>query len=199
MFSSTSGPITVDDISGKSCWICAESEDDDDAQNGSSKFVHPCGCSLVAHATCLFSWIDAQQKSSPRGLNFSGAGAGGRAGGQDPHSMASARCPQCQQPYRITDAASRPERWLRSLLSRSAHTLSNHTGTALLAALGAGAYVICNSYGRLATRLLVGRKLANRVFGRTWSWHVRKCFLFVGTWRGVLTSYGHRSCMSTSR
>lgn len=165
--------ITVDDLAGKTCWICAESEDDELSLGERTRFVHPCGCTLVAHETCLFSWIDTQQKASPGRLNLMGAGGGGRAGGQDPNYLTPARCPQCQQPYQLTDGASKPERWLHNLLSTVADKVASSAGIALGASLGAGAYVVCTAYGRSATRLLIGRSLADRVFNRPWAWHVR--------------------------
>lgn len=168
-----SRPVTVDDLAGKTCWICAESEDERAPPTGTgSRFVHPCKCTLVAHESCLFSWIYSQQSRSSDGDFWArGAAGGGRAGGQE--IQVQVRCPQCQMPYRMTDSCSATERWLHNTLSRIARTIASSGRLAVGASVGVCAYVLLSSYGRFAMRTLIGRDLAARVFNRPFDWHVR--------------------------
>lgn len=84
----------------KLCYICREEEFHDSTFHSSSHkvsilehcyaepqsppvtWVHPCNCTLVAHESCLLSWIQSAQQDSARATN-------------------ALKCPQCAAVYEI--------------------------------------------------------------------------------------------------
>ncbi|KAF5354369.1 hypothetical protein D9758_010771 [Tetrapyrgos nigripes] len=73
---------TIDDLRVKVCFICREEEENTSTSSQgtspSSIWTHPCKCTLIAHESCLLSWIKSAQTSSK----------------QD-----ALKCPQCQTHY----------------------------------------------------------------------------------------------------
>jgi hypothetical protein len=72
------------------CWICFEEEKVTDAGLMRAGWRRPCGCSLVAHESCLLTWVDESQ----------------------PHLDRPVRCPQCKQAYRIASRHSWGVAWM---------------------------------------------------------------------------------------
>jgi hypothetical protein len=67
---------TINDLRTKHCYICLETEQE---PNPSTTWTHPCKCTLIAHESCLLSWIQSAQSQNQNPL----------------------QCPQCKTPYQL--------------------------------------------------------------------------------------------------
>jgi hypothetical protein len=142
--------VTVRDIKNRSCWICSDGDEGDPKQDGLRRWVHPCKCSLIAHESCLLTWIRSKRAT----------------GTPDPKRIIT--CPQCSHPYTII------ERKPISLQFFEAGdgVLRSVIPVGGAAILGGGVLVAATAYGCAAIRLWMGERAAKRLLGGKWPWHV---------------------------
>ena len=131
------------------------------------KWVHPCTCTLVAHESCLLSWIQSAQQDSKRAVN-------------------ALKCPQCGATYELESENPLSLRILNSLnsvlqLSGKAITVA---GTAcIVLSFGFGAYLIVNEYTRDSYSVARGLHCL----------HVVWCICAAGVhWQRIVSNYAHR-------
>lgn len=172
--------VTVNDLKHRNCWICAEGDDDDDDEqdtqdsstaniiptnsNRSSckkkkrskrlrNFVHPCVCTLVAHESCLLTWI--HQKSTPTNPIVS--------------------CPQCSSPFLLRS----PKPWTLKSFEWMDKNWNSRILPRLVIAGGVG--LIWSGfcwYGKWAVRAWMGGKASKNVLARSWSKRVSRSSSF---------------------
>ncbi|THV03467.1 hypothetical protein K435DRAFT_774870 [Dendrothele bispora CBS 962.96] len=173
---------TIDDLRVKLCYICREEEqvpsspssqaDPENSQPKPQVWTHPCKCTLVAHESCLLSWIQTAE-SSRDGLLTSSS------------SQNALRCPQCKTPYELESDLDR-YLWGRALkafveLMRKGNKLMTTTGSAVLLAVvpaatlggvGLGTGVLLTRYGVWAVKQFFGEQLYNTVLppNTPWPW-----------------------------
>ncbi|TVY47515.1 E3 ubiquitin-protein ligase, partial [Lachnellula occidentalis] len=80
--SSSQQPSPTEEDEIRRCWICQQDESED---VGSSVWLKPCPCSLVAHEECLLEWIADEEQPKSRELAYA-------------HQI---KCPQCKADIRI--------------------------------------------------------------------------------------------------
>lgn len=143
--------VTVKDIRNRSCWICSDGDEGDaNPDNPSKRWVHPCKCSLIAHETCLLTWIRSKRAS----------------GSPDPNRIIT--CPQCSHPYTIYE--SKPVSL--QVFELGDGVLRNVVPLAGAGVIGGGILIAATAYGCSAIRLWMGEKAARRTLGGKWPWHV---------------------------
>ncbi|KAE8259443.1 hypothetical protein A4X13_0g1010 [Tilletia indica] len=163
--------ITTEDLQNRTCWICADSEEDEEdgsnagndagrartdggaqssnntntgsRRKSSRKFVHPCKCTLVAHQSCLLSWIAQSRQNRPG----------------EP-----VRCPQCQETYIILE--NRP--WLLDMLDWADRQVSSAVKVNVWILLGTTTLLGATTYGCVAIRLALGKEAASRTLRAPW-------------------------------
>ncbi|TCD67138.1 hypothetical protein EIP91_000478 [Steccherinum ochraceum] len=134
---------TIDDLRVKLCYICREEEFHDKPAEPTVQWVHPCNCTLVAHESCLLTWIQSAQQDTKRSAN-------------------ALKCPQCGAAYELESDNPLALRILNSInsvlqLSGKAITIA---GTAcLLLSFGFGVYIVCTSYGAYALQEFIGKEM----------------------------------------
>ncbi|THH30296.1 hypothetical protein EUX98_g3882 [Antrodiella citrinella] len=134
---------TVEDLRVKMCYICREEEFHDKPAEPTVQWVHPCNCTLVAHESCLLSWIESSQQDTKRAMN-------------------ALKCPQCGAAYELESENPLSLRILNAVnatlqLSGKAVTVA---GTAcLVMSFGFGVYIVCTSYGAYALQEFIGKEL----------------------------------------
>ncbi|PWN20942.1 hypothetical protein BCV69DRAFT_312227 [Microstroma glucosiphilum] len=149
--------ITVDDVRNKVCWICQETEQDEvqggtqasarrpSKANGKRKkrktknFVHPCNCTLVAHESCLLSWIN--RKSTLENPDV--------------------KCPQCAHTFALYN----PKPLMLRLIERLDREISVWGNSAVMCLWAGGALFASGGYGALAVRLWMGKEASRRWLG----------------------------------
>ncbi|KAK0543097.1 hypothetical protein OC861_006392 [Tilletia horrida] len=142
-------PITTDDLQHRSCWICADSEDDEEtntdagAQRRKRKFVHPCRCTLVAHQSCLLHWIAQARQNKPG----------------EP-----VKCPQCQSEYIILE--NRPA--LLKFLDWADRQVGKAVSVNVWVLLSTATLLSATAYGCIAIRLVLGKEAAARTLASPW-------------------------------
>ncbi|KAH8084902.1 hypothetical protein BXZ70DRAFT_957447 [Cristinia sonorae] len=139
----TQNPPTINDLRVKLCYICREEEFHDKPAEPTVQWVHPCNCTLVAHESCLLSWIQSAQQDSKRAPN-------------------ALKCPQCGAQYELESEKPLTLRILNSFNSVLQHSgkLVTVVGTVGLAgACCFGVYVACTSYGAYALQEFIGKEL----------------------------------------
>lgn len=145
--------VTVRDIKNRSCWICSDGDEGDPKQDGTKRWVHPCKCSLIAHESCLLTWIRSKRAT----------------GTPDPKRIIT--CPQCSHPYTIIE---------RKPISLQFFEAGDGVLRSVIpiggaAILGGGVLVAATAYGCTAIRLWMGERAAKRLLGGKWPWHVSRC------------------------
>ncbi|KAL4253757.1 hypothetical protein ABKN59_002979 [Abortiporus biennis] len=149
---------TVDDLRVKLCYICREEERHDSPPNPPVAWVHPCNCTLVAHESCLLTWIQSAQSDSSRAPN-------------------ALKCPQCGAVYELESENPLPLRILNSLnavLSASGRVVSIAGLVTVGVSFGLGVYVIFTSYGAYAIQEFLGKELFDILLSddpSNWPWH----------------------------
>ncbi|KDN42182.1 hypothetical protein K437DRAFT_275219 [Tilletiaria anomala UBC 951] len=171
-------PIMAADVRSKTCWICSDDEEEahngsnraectphyvqdplggnaggsgQHGRNGTGtrkRFVHACGCTLVAHETCLLAWIEQCRRKAS-------------------NSQASIKCPQCQVPYKVLE--NKP-------LMLSVFERVNDLIEWSLPYFGAGTilgsiFFVSTAYGCVAIKLFMGKDAAHRLLASPWPWH----------------------------
>ncbi|KIK57584.1 hypothetical protein GYMLUDRAFT_46144 [Collybiopsis luxurians FD-317 M1] len=143
---------TIDDIRVKMCYICREEETFDSPSDPPSSWTHPCRCTLIAHESCLLSWIEtAQAKPTTSG-----------------HRDA-LKCPQCGTRYEIVHTGGLwgyIERGVWRVLTEI-NVAVGYLGKVVLimvpstvvSVVGAGTYWILTKYGAYAVREFFGKQV----------------------------------------
>ncbi|CAD6887652.1 unnamed protein product [Tilletia controversa] len=112
-------------------------------RKSSRKFVHPCKCTLVAHQSCLLSWIAQSRQNRPG----------------EP-----VKCPQCQAVYIILE--NRP--WLLNMLDWADRQVSQAVKVNVWVLLTTTTLFGAAAYGCLALRLALGKEAASRTLRSPW-------------------------------
>ncbi|KIO19015.1 hypothetical protein M407DRAFT_246324 [Tulasnella calospora MUT 4182] len=126
----------VNDVRNKVCWICREDEASELPRR--RKWVHACGCSLVAHQSCLLLWM-AMQPPGPDVM----------------------KCPQCKTAFEITS----PRNKTLSMLEFFHKQVSRGARFTSVLVLTASILGLSTSYGFQCLRWFVGRDVANLIVG----------------------------------
>jgi hypothetical protein len=142
--------VTVRDIKNRTCWICSDGDEGDTKLEGTRRWVHPCKCSLIAHESCLLTWIRSRRAS----------------GTPDPNRQIT--CPQCSHVYRIVEH--KPV--TLQVFEAGDGVLRSIIPVGGAAIVGGGVLVAATAYGCTAIRLWMGERAARRLLGGNWPWHV---------------------------
>ncbi|EFP78811.1 uncharacterized protein PGTG_04767 [Puccinia graminis f. sp. tritici CRL 75-36-700-3] len=152
----------------RKCWICYDDDDEEEdhqergpaqtLQAGrpnqqarsnykkNQRWVKACRCSLVAHESCLLTWITTYQLTHPAPASIS-----------SPLSTP-VKCPQCAAIYQIVQ----PSSPLLSLLHRLKRPYSSGMSWSALGCVVLGVGVSASSYGLWASRCFLGPIRWNR-------------------------------------
>lgn len=151
--------VFVDDVKNRTCWICSDGDQDEDSNTTAAagkgaanrrKWVHPCKCSLVAHESCLLTWVRTRR-----------SGANGT-----PNQTIT--CPQCSHPYTIME-----RKPLALILFEMGDSLLRMAVPVASAGVAGGALLVAaTAYGCAAMRLFMGKEATRRTIGGKWPWHV---------------------------
>lgn len=142
--------VTVKDVRNRNCWICSDGDESETQTGNARRWVHPCNCSLIAHESCLLTWIRTRRAS----------------GTPDPNR--SITCPQCSHPYTIVER--KPV--ALKLFELGDGVLRAVVPIAGASVVGGGILVAATAYGCTAIRLWMGEQAARRTLGGRWPWHV---------------------------
>lgn len=142
--------VTVCDIKNRTCWICSDGDEGDARPDTVRRWVHPCKCSLIAHESCLLTWIRSRRAS----------------GTPDPNRVIT--CPQCSYPYTIVET--KPA--VLKLFEAGDGVLRSLVPIGGAAVLGGGILIAATAYGCTAIRLWMGEPATRRLLGGKWPWHV---------------------------
>ncbi|KAG9000234.1 hypothetical protein FRB93_012774 [Tulasnella sp. JGI-2019a] len=133
-------PPGVNDVRNKVCWICRE-EEGAEASSPRRTWIHPCDCTLVAHESCLLTWIRLQEPS--------------------PSKPDALKCPQCKTPF---DIKAREPRILKVLEMLNNGVTRTARWSALIVVSGS-VLGLSALYGSFAVRCFLGDKMADVVLG----------------------------------
>ncbi|GAA5978667.1 hypothetical protein JCM11641_002806 [Rhodosporidiobolus odoratus] len=117
------------------CWICYES-----TLESPDPLLHVCNCTLLAHSTCLLTWLQQRQQSQ----------------------AASPRCPVCAAPILIVEDQSQALRLYRKV-RRLADKVSL---AAAVGAVGASGWFIAAAYGAYVVKVFMGEQVARALLSR---------------------------------
>ncbi|CAL1698137.1 unnamed protein product [Somion occarium] len=121
-------------------------------------WVHPCNCTLVAHESCLLSWIQSSQQDASRAPN-------------------ALKCPQCGTIYELESYNPRTLRFLNklnSVVSMAGKVVTVAGVSCVIASFGFGVYIILTSYGAYAVQEFLGKEFFDLVLTEdpsNWPWH----------------------------
>ncbi|PLW21368.1 hypothetical protein PCANC_03857 [Puccinia coronata f. sp. avenae] len=145
----------------RKCWICYDDDDEEaEEQNPqvlpdgrlnrpnqqirsnrkSKRWVKACRCSLIAHESCLLTWITTYQLTHPAPASISSP------------LLTPVKCPQCAAIYQIAQ----PPSPLLSLLHRLKRPYNASMSWSALGCVVLGVGVSASSYGLWASRCFLG-------------------------------------------
>lgn len=149
------GIVFVNEVKNRTCWICSDGDQDEEDPTKQQpaqrrRWLHPCKCSLVAHESCLLTWIRTR-RSSANGT---------------PNQVIT--CPQCSHPYSIFE-----HKALALILFEMGDSLLRMVVPVASAGVAGGAVLVAaTAYGCAAMRLFMGKEATRRTLGGKWPWHV---------------------------
>ena len=122
------------------CWICLVDDADQVATAAllDAHWRRPCGCSLVAHESCLRAWIS--QTFTPR---------------------SAVKCPQCGMPYKLRYHTSVLFAIMNAINEQRTYGVLIALGTGV----AMSAYAVAFMYGVRATGLMGGNQFAMQLIG----------------------------------
>ncbi|KAH9460886.1 hypothetical protein MJO28_009977 [Puccinia striiformis f. sp. tritici] len=146
----------------RTCWICYDDEEEEQQEPNQNlqqtrshrrkpRWVKACRCSLVAHESCLLTWITTYQLTHPTPASIS-----------SPLSTP-VKCPQCAAIYQIVQPASP----LLSILHRLKRPYNASMSWSALGCVVLGIGVSASSYGLWASRCFLGPVRWNRWVSNT--------------------------------
>ncbi|KAJ4480929.1 hypothetical protein J3R30DRAFT_2380835 [Lentinula aciculospora] len=140
---------TIDDIRVKMCYICREEESFNEPSDPPRVWTHPCKCTLIAHESCLLSWIETAQ-AKPSGRD-------------------ALKCPQCATQYEIVHSGGNFGFFQRSVwrMLTDVNVIAGYLGkmvlimvpSTIVSVVGAGTYWMLTRYGAYAIREFFGKEV----------------------------------------